>query len=344
MTVEFPPKPITRYLGDGVQRVFPVSFPIFGDGRHVRATVSTGSLSALVEHALVYGADYTVSEVSGGGECITTQPVPNGHLLTLYLELPCVQPRDFDNLGRLDAEELEKGLDYLTALVAQNAAILARAFKIPVSSEQRPEDLLSDLFTACDASQACRDEACACAARSCECADAATQSAARAEEAREVALAQTLAVNALMAAEMAKINLVTGALRDDMGGLAQRLDRFVTGAEHDEHGDALAALARRVSDLEALVASGGAQQGNAPAAMPLASTADGVGQVVRTSNRVVPTGGTWLVFGFATTAIGDISGRFYPNLPASLYVGIHAGGTNLSSLYDTAGLVCWRIA
>ncbi|MDR2696776.1 MAG: hypothetical protein LBC79_10425, partial [Deltaproteobacteria bacterium] len=159
--------PVNRYLGDGVQTAFPVDFPVFGDGRHVKAVISTGSGSTLEEQNLVYGLDYAVSEVPGGGECVATAPVPAGRMLTLYLDLPYVQPRDFDNQGRLDAEEIEKGLDYVTALTMQNAQALLRTVKVPIGSGQSPEDLIQELFTA-------RDEACACRDESCECAEQAT--------------------------------------------------------------------------------------------------------------------------------------------------------------------------
>jgi hypothetical protein len=114
--------PISRYRGDGVQLVFPTGFPVFEDGRHVKAVISRGTGKALEQRVLAYTDDYTVRAVTGGGECVTTAPVPDGWTLTLYLALPITQPRDFDNEGRLDAEEIEKGLDYVTALNALNAS------------------------------------------------------------------------------------------------------------------------------------------------------------------------------------------------------------------------------
>jgi hypothetical protein len=156
-------EPVNRYLGDGVQTAFPIDFPIFGDGRHVGATISTGSGSALVERRLEYGIDYAVTGLTGGGECRTTDPVPAGHTLTLYLDLPIRQPRDFNNQGRLDAEEIEKGLDYLTALTAKHASMLERTVQVPVSDTLKGDDLLSDIFSARDDAQTCRDEACECA-------------------------------------------------------------------------------------------------------------------------------------------------------------------------------------
>jgi hypothetical protein len=341
--------PINRYLGDGVQTVFPVAFPIFGDGRHVRAVISIGSGGTLEERELVYGPDYSVAALASGGECVTTAPVPAGRTLTLFLELPCAQPRDFDNLGRLDAEEIETGLDYLTALVAQNAAGMARALQVPVGDPQSPADLLQSVFTAGNQASTCRDAACECRDEACACATRAGIAAARAEEARDVAIAQTLAANTLMAAEMAKINLVAEALRDDMRELAENaqavpddnglaeLAQRVAGLEDAE-------LEQRISSLEDLVASIGGNSGGNSGAMPLATDAAGVGQVVHTINATVPPGGTWLVFGYATVTLGDISGRFFPSQAASLHVGIHAGGTTITGMYEVAGLICWRIA
>ena len=150
---------VGKFLGDGVQTTFPAGFPLFGDGRHARAVTSTGSGLTLEERELVYGTDYTVIEVPGGGKCITTAPVPDGHRLVLSLALPVTQPRDFNNQGRLDAEEIEKGLDYVTALTAQNAAALKRAVKVPISGTQSPEELLAGIFAARDDSRASAQDA-----------------------------------------------------------------------------------------------------------------------------------------------------------------------------------------
>jgi len=178
---------VSRYLGNGVQVEFPVGFPVFGDGRHVKAVIAIGGGSALKESPLVYGVDYTVREVSGGGACVTVAPVPAGSVLALYLELPCRQPRDFDNAGRLDAEEIEKGLDYVTALAAQSVAAFARAIKVPISGDQTPEELLADIFDARDQAATSRDEAQASAAQAANSADDAARDATRAELARDAA-------------------------------------------------------------------------------------------------------------------------------------------------------------
>jgi hypothetical protein len=332
--------PTNRYLGDGVQTEFPVSFPIFGDGRHVKAVISKGNGSTLEEQELAYGLDYSVSALACGGACVTAAPVPAGQTLTLYLELPYAQPRDFDNLGRLDAEELEKGLDYLTALAAQNAAGIARALLVPVGDPQSPREFLRGVFDAGGAAHASAAEACARAEEAGQSARDACACAARAEQAREVAIAQTLAANELMAAEMAKINLITGALRDNMRELGERIESVPAGDDN-----ALAELERRILVLEELVASiANATPGNAPVAMPLATADNGIGQIVTAQSATVPPGGTWLVFGYAATTLGDISGRFFPNSASGLHVGIYAGGTTIPGLYAHAGLICWRIA
>jgi hypothetical protein len=163
--------PVSKYLGDGAQTAFPLGFPAFGDGRHVTAVISTGSGAGLDARELVYGIDYNVAEVSGGGDCITAAPVPAGHTLTLSLVLPVAQPRDFDNQGRLDAEEIEKGLDYVTALAAQNASVLERALQVPVGDPQSPQDLVQSIFIARNEARAARDEACACRDEACAFAD-----------------------------------------------------------------------------------------------------------------------------------------------------------------------------
>jgi len=192
-----------------------VNFPVFGDGRHVRAVISAAAGTGLEDRPLVYGVDYTVREVSGGGECIAAAPVPDGRVLTLYLDLPHVQPRDFDNQGRLDAEQIELGMDYVTALTAQNAAALGRAVKLPISSHQSPEELLAEIFTA-------RAEA--------------RQSAERAEAVRDMVLSQ---VGGAPGVSQGIIVMWSGAcdrvpegwiLCDGHNGTPDLRDRFIVGA------------------------------------------------------------------------------------------------------------------
>jgi hypothetical protein len=181
--------PVNRYMGDGAQTVFPVAFPLFGNGRHVRAAIFSGNGQSLEERRLEYGRDYLVRALPGGGECETAAPVPAGRMLSLSLDLPVAQPRVFENLGRLDAKEIEKGMDYLTALVARHEEVLSRSLRVSAGESQSPEELLSGIFAARDQSLACRDRACECADMARSRADAAAESRAGAEAARDEAKA-----------------------------------------------------------------------------------------------------------------------------------------------------------
>ena len=176
-TLTIPDSLRAQYLGDGVQTLFPVPFPIFGEGWHVGAIISTGDEANPDERVLVHGIDYTVKELASGGELTTTVPVPSGQVLTLFLAIPIRQPRDFDNQGRLDAEELEKGLDYLTVLVGQNAAGIDRALQVAISSQQSSGELMQELFDARDTAVTAAGRACDCATAACDCAQRAETAA-----------------------------------------------------------------------------------------------------------------------------------------------------------------------
>ena len=249
-TLTIPDSLRAQYLGDGVQTLFPVPFPIFGEGWHVGAIIYTGDDANPEEQVLVHGIDYTVQELTGGGELTTTVPVPSGHVLTLFLVLPIRQPRDFDNQGRLDAEELEKGLDYLTVLVGQNAAGIDRALKVPISSPQTSDELMDEILEARDKAIAaqkiaedakndscqCRDESCQCRDEACQCKDDACQCAADAQQSADAA-AQS-AVDAAHNAEIEVQTIINQILADGTIPLVTPIQRGLA-PEGSQEGEVL---------------------------------------------------------------------------------------------------------
>ena len=352
--------PVTRYLGDGVQTVFPVAFPLFGDGRHLKAVIAAGGGHSPEERVLVYGIDYSVQIVSGGGECVTSAPVPEGHRLTLYLDLPYVQECDFDNQGRLDAEVLEKSLDYVTALAAQNAAILARTVKIPVSGDRLPEDLVSGIFTARDQALAAQKEARAYAEQAAlggiPAPTETVRGGIRVGEGLELADGDVLHV---------AVPLPPASPADAGKLLAVRPDG---AAGWETMPLALAAVdAEPATGQPGLVFPDGETIRQTPegmlrvdwegmslppgtleviGGMPMPQMQAGIGQVCQVNGRVVPAGGTWLVWAFSTITV-DSSGRFYPGGYSGnrMMIGVYAGGTTVPiDPGSSVGMLCWRIA
>jgi len=84
-------------------------------------------------------------------------------------------------------------------------------------------------------------------------------------------------------------------------------------------------------------------------AFPMPRTEAGIGQVLQVSGRTVPSGGTWLVWAFCSTAISATNGLFFPGgySGSAALIGVYPGGATvpLSSTSATlSGMLCWRIA
>jgi len=375
MTIEnlSPDSLSNQYLGDGVQTAFPVTFPIFGEGRNVRAIISTGSGSSLERRDLVYGIDYTVIEVTGGGECRTTEPVPAGHALTLCLDIPHRQPREFFNQGRLDAKELEKGLDYVTTLTAQNAATLSRTVMVPAGDPRSPQGVIDDIFTARDEAQEARGEA-QSAQADAETAQGAAQSAQSAAETARTAAEEAHAAAALhadraeeardtaqgYAAQAAMVNippasdLIRGGIRVGEGLALTEEDKlnvsvpppFPSPSAEDKDKVLTVGEDGVLAWQKVATPEGGSGSGSA---FPVPTGEAGIGQVLQVSGRTVPPGGTWLVWAFCSTAISSVNGVFFPGgySGSAALIGVYPGGATvpLSSTSATmAGMLCWRIA
>ena len=129
-----------KYVGDGTQGNWPVLFT-FLEPEHVQAIKTS---VAGEDVPLVYGTDYSVSVLEGGGgRCVA--PLAKDEKITLFLDVPLTQETDLRNAGKLSAEVIERMSDKLTLALQQQREDLERCVQVPVTSSTTPEQMMKDL-------------------------------------------------------------------------------------------------------------------------------------------------------------------------------------------------------
>ncbi|HHI5254259.1 TPA: phage tail fiber protein, partial [Pseudomonas aeruginosa] len=123
---------VVEYEGNGVTTAFPVPFKFPANDDLVVTKVYND-----VANVLVLGTDYTVvgAGAQSGGAVIATSAPENGATINITRELETVQETDLRNQGRYFAETHESVFDYLTMLIQQGFAVLARTLKRPVGKD-----------------------------------------------------------------------------------------------------------------------------------------------------------------------------------------------------------------
>lgn len=181
---------IERYVGDGSQSVWPITFPFF-DSEDVKACIVDSSGTQV---DLTYGTDYTVTSTTDSIGGSLQYNLADGQELTIWLSLPYIQETDFYNTGPLNAEVLEDAFDRLTLMAQQLQAESDRAVKVSTSSTETPDELLDMLFTGRDLAVAS-----ASAASDSEANAALSASAASASASEALASEANAAVSAITA-------------------------------------------------------------------------------------------------------------------------------------------------
>lgn len=171
------------FLGNGAATQFPFSFKVWEEsqlvvsltspqGRTSRATGWTATLT---------GTGGTLSYLHEGA------PLPVGWKLSIVRNMPFVQNIDLIPGTRFDPEVIETALDQAAAERQQLLEQLSRAVIMPPTSEESPEDVVDDIYTARDAAGASAgaagDSAARAARSAANAADSADRSAAEAAEA-----------------------------------------------------------------------------------------------------------------------------------------------------------------
>ena len=129
-----------RYVGDGVQNSWPILFK-FLEPEHVKA------LKTSVEGVttpLVYGSEYTVAALEGGGQC--SVQLEDGEQITLFLDVPLTQETDLRDAGRLAPEVLERMADKLTLALQQQKTDIERCVKVPPESAETPDNYVQQIL------------------------------------------------------------------------------------------------------------------------------------------------------------------------------------------------------
>ena len=214
------------YQGNGSATQFPFAFKVWkpdqirvtvtGPGRESRDVTSQSRIELTKDGGVV---TYPLA-----GEALSDK-----YFLSLTRNMPFVQDIDLVSGSKFDVKVMETGMDQSAAERQQLREQLDRAVILPPTSEQSPEEVVEDIYAARDEAQASAEAAAQSATAaeksavdaaaseshakeyqdwSCQCAD-------RAEQARNVALAQAVATNELMVAETSKINAIVVANKDD---------------------------------------------------------------------------------------------------------------------------------
>ncbi|MCT4534542.1 hypothetical protein [Halodesulfovibrio sp.] len=144
---------VHRYVGDGIQNAWPVLFT-FLKPEHVKAVKT--SVEG-VDTSLMYGSDYAVEVVDGGGgRC--TAPLAKDEKITLFLDVPLTQETDLRNAGKLSAEVIERMSDKLTLALQQQRDDIKRCVQVPPSSDSNPQQVMKDLNESAAIAKSAKDD------------------------------------------------------------------------------------------------------------------------------------------------------------------------------------------
>ena len=140
-----------EYVVGATDLDFPITFE-FVDGATIRATITSSVTD--VETPLENGVDFDVVGVT-----LTTRlQQPEDDELLIYLEMPFLQQTDYNNSDKLDLTAIELSLDTLTLETQELKENSDRSVKVPLGSEDDPEDYLDTMNTlAGEAAQSASD-------------------------------------------------------------------------------------------------------------------------------------------------------------------------------------------
>ena len=184
MSVESKYKPVS-YTGTGGTSVFPFGWVCY---EKTWIHVSADGLE------LTQGTDYTVAlESTSGGSITLSAPLAAGKVLIIWMDVPITQENRYPNTGQLNTVTIEKALDKQTLISQQLQDGIERSVKVPVGSQEKPEDVVRNIYVARDAAAASADAATASADAASVQATAAKNSADTAEQTVQTATAQAVA-------------------------------------------------------------------------------------------------------------------------------------------------------
>ena len=147
MTISTENREAGPFEGNGVTVLFPFAFKVFEPTDLWVVSVDATD----VETTLVYGTDYSVTlnldqNSNAGGSITLTVPLPVGTTMVITTDLEALQPVDLTNQGGFYPSVINTALDRLTILVQQLAEGVARAAKVPITSDVSSSQLVEDII------------------------------------------------------------------------------------------------------------------------------------------------------------------------------------------------------
>ena len=199
-----------RYVWDGSQTNFPISFP-FLDNNHIQVWYAEPGQPDT--DAVILGKEnYTITGAGNpaGGVLTRTTGWAVGATIAIVRNVPITQLHQYTQYDNFPAESHEDALAKLTMICQQLDEICSRAMTVPVTSEKNPQEYWQDILEqnqiALEASLravAAAEQAETCKTQACQCAQDAVATEQRIEAA---ATGQITAINNAGTAQIAAVN------------------------------------------------------------------------------------------------------------------------------------------
>lgn len=209
-----------RYVWDGSQTNFPISFP-FLDNNHIQVWYAkpgepdTDAVILGKEHYTITGAGNPV-----GGVLTRTTAWAVGATIAIVRNVPITQLHQYTQYDNFPAESHEDALAKLTMICQQLDEICSRAMTVPVTSEKNPQEYWQDILEqnqiALEASLravAAAEQAETCKTQACQCAQDARDTEARIEAA---ATGQITAINNAGQTQITEIGNVAATKKNEI--------------------------------------------------------------------------------------------------------------------------------
>lgn len=209
-----------RYVWDGSQTNFPISFP-FLDNSHIQVWYAQPGQPDT--DAVILGKEnYTITGAGNpaGGVLTRTTGWAVGATIAIVRNVPITQLHQYTQYDNFPAESHEDALAKLTMICQQLDEICSRAMTVPVTSEKNPQEYWQDILKqnqiALEASLravAAAKQAETCKTQACQCAQDARDTEARIEAA---ATGQITAINNAGRTQITKISNVAATKKNEI--------------------------------------------------------------------------------------------------------------------------------
>lgn len=209
-----------RYVWDGSQTNFPISFP-FLDNNHIQVWYAQPGQPDT--DAVILGKEnYTITGAGNpaGGVLTRTTEWAVGATIAIVRNVPITQLYQYTQYDNFPAESHEDALAKLTMICQQLDEICSRAMTVPVTSEKNPQEYWQDILEqnqiALEASLravAAAEQAETCKTQACQCAQDARDTEARIEAA---ATGQITAINNAGQTQITEIGNVAATKKNEI--------------------------------------------------------------------------------------------------------------------------------